>query len=306
MTSTSPFAGRAVLVTGASGFLGHHVLRRLARAGAHAHAVSRREQTEDGELARWWQADLADADAVDHVMHSVRPDLVLHLAGHVSGNRALDQVIPSLHGNLLATVHLLAAASRVGCRRLVFTGSMEEPGLGEADATPGSPYAAAKWAASGYARMFHALYGLPTVVLRVFMTYGPAQKDLAKLVPYVTLALLRGESPRLGSGRRAVDWIFVEDVVAAIEAACRAPDVEGASLDVGSGSLVTIRELVERLAAIVDPTVPLGFGALDDRPLERPRTADVERTRAAIGWNPTTSLDAGLEKTVEWYRRAPQ
>jgi len=94
--------------------------------------------------------------------------------------------------------------------------------------------------------MFFALYQLPVVILRVFMVYGPGQGDLQKLVPYVITSLLKGETPRFTSGTREVDWIYVEDVVAAFLEAARAPGVEGATLDVGTGKLVTVRQVVER------------------------------------------------------------
>ena len=83
--------------------------------------------------------------------------------------------------------------------------------------------------------MFHALYGLPVINLRTFMTYGPGQRDGSKLIPYVATALLRGESPRLSSGTREVDWIYVGDVVDAYLAAAVADGVEGTSIDIGSG-----------------------------------------------------------------------
>src|SRR5206468_741420 len=116
-----------------------------------------------------------------------------------------------------------------------------------------------------YARMFHALYGLSVVVLRIFMTYGPAQRDVRKVIPYVILSALRGEAPALGSGARPVDWIYVGDVVEAIEAACGATDASGGSLDVGSGSLVTIRDVALRLVGTIDPSLSPRFGALADR-----------------------------------------
>jgi nucleoside-diphosphate-sugar epimerase len=90
-----------------------------------------------------------------------------------------------------------------------------------------SPYAAAKFAASAYGRMFHALYHTPVTILRLFMVYGPGQQDLRKLVPYVTLALLKGEMPRVSSGVREVDRIYVDDVAAGYLAAATATGVEG-------------------------------------------------------------------------------
>lgn len=310
MERGSPFEGRRVLVTGGDGFIAHHLRTRLARIpGCRADATSRVPRApeahragDDGPSARWWTLDLTDTEAVERRILEIRPDVIVHLAGFVSGARELDAVMPALRGNLLATVNVLTAASRAGTGRIVLAGSMEEPRADDPDAVPGSPYAASKWAASGYARLFHALYGLPVIVLRIFMTYGPAQKDVTKVLPYVILSALRGEAPELGNGARPVDWIYVQDVVEAIEAACAAEGAVGRSLDVGSGSLVTIREVALRLTAMIDPSLAPRFGARADRPLEHPRAADTAGTKAAIGWAPRTTLEEGLGRTVAWYR----
>ncbi len=178
---------------------------------------------------RWWTADLADPEAAAAVVRAAAPDIVFHLASHVSGDRSLAAVLPTLRGNLLE--HRQPArrgAAQATPPRLVLAGSMEEPaGDGAGPAVPGSPYAAAKAAASGYARLFHALYDLPVVVLRVFMVYGPGRQDEAKLVPYVDRSFLAGEPPRLSSGTRAVDWVYVDDVVAAFLAAAGVDDRRG-------------------------------------------------------------------------------
>ena len=92
----------------------------------------------------------------------------------------------------------------------------------------------AKWGQLAYARYFSALHELPMVHLRVSMVYGPGQLDLRKLVPYVTVSLLRGETPQLASGMREVDWVYVEDVVEAFLRAAVAPGADGQSLDIGS------------------------------------------------------------------------
>jgi nucleoside-diphosphate-sugar epimerase len=197
----------------------------------------------------------------------------------------------------------MAAASEIGCRRIVLTNSLEEPDPGDPAAVPSSPYAAAKWASSGYARMFHALYQLPVVILRLFMVFGPAQQDPGKLIPYVTRCLLRGEAPRLTSGQRDVDWIYVDDVVDGIIAAADASKVEGKTIDVGSGELVSIRDVVEQLVCLINPAVQPVFGALPERPLEQVRKANVAVALAQMGWKPKTSLTEGLENTVNWLRQ---
>ena len=297
-----PFIGEKVLITGASGFIGSHLSRRLFQAGVELHAISRVKRSGQESKFQWWQGDLSDSTTAHEVVQAVKPDLIFHLAGHVMGARNLEMVLPTVQSNLLSTVNIMAAASKVGCRRIVLTNSLEEPEPGDPTSIPSSPYAAAKWASSGYARMFHALYQLPVVILRLFMVYGPAQQDLGKLIPYVTLGLLRGETPRLTSGQRDVDWIYVDDVVDGIIAAAQAGDVEGKTIDIGSGDLVSIRTVVEHLARLTHSTRQPVFGALPERPLEQVRRADVAATLAQLAWKPKTSLVEGLQNTVNWFR----
>lgn len=296
------FGGQKVLVTGASGFIGSRLCRRLRTAGAEVHGISRRQRDQLPGDVRWWQGDASESGAVSTLMRTIRPDVVFHLASHVAGSRDLGLVIPTFRDNLMTTVNLLTAAAKEGCQRFVLTGSMEEPDPADAEAVPCSPYAAAKWAGSGYADMFHALYDFPVVTLRVFMVYGPGQKDLKKLIPYVILSLLRGETPELGSGERPVDWIYVDDVVDAFMAAGLLEGLDGATVDVGSGESSTIRDIVERLVQFIDPEITPAFGARDDRPMERVVLADVERSARLLGWRPKTSLEEGLKRTIESYR----
>jgi nucleoside-diphosphate-sugar epimerase len=156
-----------------------------------------------------------------------------------------------------------------------------------------------------YARMFHALYECPVVILRVFMVYGPEQADRTKLIPYVVRCFLDGVAPQLSSGRRLVDWVYVDDVVGAHLEAAQVPEAIGEILDVGSGSRVTIREVVDRLAQLVGSEISPRFGAIPDRHLETAPVAEVEATQVLLGWRATTDLDDGLRRTVEWLRKEP-
>ncbi len=298
----SELAGRRVLVTGASGFIGAHLCRRLASGGARVHATSRYDRPGDGPYP-WHRADLAERQAVEDLVARVRPEVVFHLASHVAGARGPELVAPTFGANLASTVYLLSAVERHGCERFVQVGSLEEPEPGEPLAVPSSPYAAAKMAASAYARMFHALYGTPVVLARLFMVYGPAQKDLKKLIPYVILELLRGRPPRIGSGVREVDWVYVGDVVDGLILAAARDGLEGRRVDLGSGRLATIRAVVEELYRQLAPAETPPFGTLEDRPMEQIRRARVAETEELLGWRPATSLEAGLAATIDWYRR---
>lgn len=297
---TTAFSGQTVLVTGARGFIGSHLCRTLTEAGATVYALARGPRPAEAGPGQWLQGDLADLGSVRRLYASARPDTVFHLAGYVTGARELQHVLPAFSGNLLTTVNLLTVATDLGARRIVLAGSMEEPA--EEGDPPSSPYAAAKWAAGGYARMFFALYQTPVVVARLFMTYGPGQEDRRKLIPYVTTTLLEGEAPRLSSGRREVDWIYVSDVVEGLLAVAAVPHLEGAAVDLGSGALVPIRTVVRKLVALVGAPVEPLFGALPERPLERVRAAERAATEARLGWKPVVDLDEGLRRTVEWYR----
>jgi nucleoside-diphosphate-sugar epimerase len=133
------------------------------------------------------------------------------------------------------------------------------------------------------------------------MTYGPGQRP-HKLIPHAILALLRNEAPRLGTGRRLVDWVYVDDIVDGLLLAAQLPGIEGAELDLGSGRLVSVRDVIERLVQLTGSTARPAFGALRDRPFEVERAAEAGATFARIGWIAGTTLDDGLQRSVDWYR----
>ena len=229
-------SGTRILVTGAAGFIGQHVCRRLSALGLELHATSRSQRPRRAGEPIWWQADLADLDAARRIFSAARPDIVVHLAGMTGARVDRNLVLPAFHSLATTTVNVLMLVSEHECRRVILFGSLNEPIPSLEAATPTSPYAAAKWIGSAYGRMFHALYATPVVNLRPFMTYGPGQaRD--KLIPYLALALLRGERPRLSSGRVRGDWIYIDDVVDAFVAAAAAPGIEGQTLDIGTGTL---------------------------------------------------------------------
>jgi UDP-glucose 4-epimerase len=311
MTTTSKsreaeaaLGNKDVLVTGAAGFIGSALCARLKNLGAQVHSASRRTDGPAG-ADRHWQIDLAEQSPVDKLVSDVRPAYVFHLASHVMGAPDLKHVLPTFRGNLQSSVNLMYSLVDKGCTRMVTIGSLVEPDPGMAQNVPSSPYAAAKWASGDYARMFHALYGLPVAIARVFMVYGPGQQDESKLVPYVTRCVLAGESPQITSGTRQIDWIYVDDVVEGLLKLATATKVDGKTADLGSGSLISTSTLVNTICDLVSTQSRPVFGALPDRPLEPLRVARVQETTDLIGWVPRISLQEGLSRTIEWYRNHP-
>ncbi len=308
---------KRALVTGARGFIGTALCRRLIASGVEVHAVSRNPpisaqdwwRSAAGDMShsvpstmpQWWTADLVELEAARRLVRSIRPDTTFHLASLATGTRNLEMVLPILRNNLLAALNLLIATAENSIDRIVLAGSFEEPD--DLLSAPCSPYAAAKWSASGYARMFYALYQVPVVVAKIFMVYGPGQSDHTKLIPYVILSLLRGEAPKLSSGVRLIDWIYVDDVVDGLIGCGRIPGINGRTVELGSGEMHSIREIVQQLSELVACSVEPQFGALPDRQLEQVKKANITNSYKLTGWRPSTSLQAGLGRTVGWYKQ---
>ncbi len=293
--STEPLT----LVTGASGFVGRALLSELGIGRERIVAVSRRPQSPLPGI-EWVTGDLSDPTFVDPLFDRYQPSTVFHLASWVSGRRELEHVRTAFQANLVPAVHLFIACTRTKVARIVVAGSMEEPDLVRGEAAT-SPYAAAKACQRVYARAFHVLYGLPVVVARIFMAYGPGQRDRSKLVPYAIGENLAGRPAKLASGTRPVDWIYVDDVARGLVVLSRAPGIEGETLDLGSGTAVTTGAVATEIAARLGAPEPM-LGALPERALETVRRADVEATAARTGFRPQVPLGEGLERTIAYYR----
>jgi nucleoside-diphosphate-sugar epimerase len=291
------WSGCRVLVTGSTGFIGSRLAARLDMLGAETHRAGRRPVPSDLTHV----VDLDDPAECLDLVREVTPEVVFHLASMVSGTRDVTVVVPMMRANQGFAVNLLAAVAQgAPDARSVLAGSIEE-NLGGGDPAPTSPYTAAKLAATSYATMFARLWELRVSVLRIGMVYGPGQADTTKLIPSVTTALLRGENPPVSSGKRLVDWVFVDDVVDAFLCAAGESTPPGTVVDVCSGEPISIRDTLDRLAGIVGGTGEPRFGALPDRVADVAQIGDPRPAAALVGWRPSTQLDDGLRKTVAWY-----
>ena len=304
----SALAGRPVLVTGATGFLGKHLTRALVRAGAEVHALVRRPAALDTRIHQHL-GDMTDGGSLGAAFAAAEPDLVFHLAAYgttpVQPDEALMRAV-----NVGGTERLWAAAEGWPCR-IVQTGTCAEYAakngpLAEDDrCQPTSHYTATVHEAVTFSREHARKHGRELVVLRPFGPYGPDDRP-ERLVPYVIDALLSDRRVTVTAGEQRRDYSYVDDHVASLLAAASVPLADTArAYNIGSGGPIRVRTLIEAVVAAVGEGLidRVEFGAVPYRPDDlTDRYADITAATRDLGYAPTFSLAEGLRRTVSAYR----
>jgi nucleoside-diphosphate-sugar epimerase len=297
-----------VLLTGATGFIGGHLLAPLLQAGHEVHAITSREPHGDPGEAIWHRADLTDATAAEAVVREVAADALIHMAWYVEHGRywqAPENVVW-----VEATLRLLRGFIAAGGRRAVIAGtcaeyewSLDRYSDRTAPLAPATLYGVAKHATRLVAERFAANADVELAWGRIFMPYGPGESG-ARLLPSVIRALLAGEEALVSHGEQVRDFMYVEDVARAF-AAILDSSAQGA-INVGTGRGCTIRELVALAAETVGRPELVRWGALPPREGEPPRlVADVSRLEGEVGFRPQIDLREGVERTVASWREIP-
>lgn len=316
---------KPILVTGADGFIGSHLVERMVRSG---HPVRAMVLYNAFDTRGWLDHVAADVqghfevvpgDVRDH--GSVRGALegcraVLHLAALIGIPYSYRAPQSYLDTNVRGTMNVLEAALAEGIERVVHTSTSEVYGTAQfvpiTESHPlnaQSPYAASKIAADQFALSFHAAFDLPVVVLRPFNTFGPRQ-SLRAVIPAIVSQLARGErSLRLGALDPTRDFNFVADTVRAFEAALSAESAVGEVINVGSGYEISIGDLARTIGAEMDSQFEMAFEDIRQRPaaseVQRLLAAN-DRALALLGWQPEFAgpegLRAGLRQTIAWFR----
>lgn len=298
--------GARVVVTGATGFIGRHLCPELQAHGASLVLFSRERHAAHSVLfpnARTVRVDLLDREAIGNALGNVKPDVVFHLAGFVSGDRNVRAMARAFDGNVLPTASLLlACAEKVPGTRVITTTSLDTSNPAREAARTGSAYGVSKLMVELLSGGLSRMHGLPFITARVGMAYGPNDPNQRRLVPAVIESLLRGESPRLGSGQRRCDWVYVDDVVSGLMAIACARSLSAPALDLGTGELCSVREVAETIRHILGTPLPIDYDPRLDRPNEQERCADIHHTQRVLGFHTHTELHAGLCRTVAWHR----
>ncbi|HVA43798.1 MAG TPA: SDR family NAD(P)-dependent oxidoreductase [Acidimicrobiales bacterium] len=307
-------SGRRVLVTGAGGFIGSHVVRTLLAGGADVYAMSSSvSSVMPARLAdissdiRLVEANITDRSAMEAMARTVQPELVAHLAAFTHVGKSFRRVDENIATNIQGTVNLLQALDG-HYERLVYTGTSEiygdtpAPFREDGPVNPVSPYSVSKYAGERYSLMFHQAYGWPIVCLRPFNAYGPWQTP-DRVIPEIILTALRRGELLMTDGRQTREFNYVEDLAAGFVAALATPGNEGTIINLGCGQDVSIRDLTTLVLELMGDPIQAKLGALPHRPTEIwSMFCDNTLARERLGWAPAHDLRDGLAKTIEWYR----
>lgn len=299
-----------ILLTGASGFVGARVARQLVEQGRDVALLLRPSSDTrriDDLLGRCTivRGDLADLGAVRAPIEAFRPEATVHIAWE--GVKGADRDSQVHLRNVSSSIDLYRLTQALGAGRFVGLGSQAEygPAPGRIDenapARPTHCYGAAKLATALLLERSAVASGRGFAWLRLFSSYGP-DDDPTWLLPYLTRSLLAGEKPKVTRAEQVWDYIHVDDVARGVIAAV---DARASGIfNLGSGRALPLRQIIEILRDLIDPTLPIGFGEIDYRADQVMHLeADIGALRAATGWAPRVSIEDGLAELVAQARR---
>jgi len=312
---------KKVLVTGAAGFIGSHLVELLVREGyavrafVHYNSCGHRFNLEKVpqeivDAVEIVSGDITDAFAVDKAVSG--REIVFHLAALIGIPYSYTAPAAYVSTNVSGTLNVLEACRRHGVERVVHTSTSET--YGSAQYVPiderhplvaQSPYSASKIAADKLAESFWLSFRTPVTIVRPFNTYGPRQ-SLRAVIPTIVAQLLVGEEVRIGSVDPVRDFTFVEDTARGFLAAARSEEVVGEVVNLGVGKGVSIGELITRIGRIVGRKPKIRQEEQRMRPARsevRRLISDNRRARHQMGWEPLVDLDSGLSAVVAYMRK---
>jgi NAD dependent epimerase/dehydratase len=311
---------KTVMVTGAGGFIGSHLIEKLYEQGARVRAFVRYNSRNDIGLLRMLSADcqsnleiisgdLRDLTAVQQAMRG--SSHVFHLGALIAIPYSYLHPAEVVETNVIGTLNILLAARELGIERLVHTSTSEVYGtaihvpINEDHPLQGqSPYSASKIGPDKLVESFHLSYGLPVVTLRPFNTFGPRQSARA-VIPSLIAQALTQTKIRVGNLEATRDFTYVTDTVTGFLMIAQAQGVEGQTINLGTGRDIRIADLLEQVMKLVDRRVEVVI----ERERLRPEKSEVQRLISdnsfaleKMGWTPQVPFEAGLKTTFEWIR----
>jgi NAD dependent epimerase/dehydratase len=313
------WTNKKLLITGAGGFIGSHLVERLIGLGAKTRAFVRYNSRNNWGLLELLPGDklkeieiiagdLRDSQAVRDAARDA--DMIFHLGSLIAIPYSYVHPQEAIETNIMGTLNILMAARENGIEKVIHTSTSEVYGtaqyvpIDEKHPLQGqSPYSASKTGADMIAESFYRSFDVPVATIRPFNTYGPRQSARA-VIPTIISQALTGEQVRLGSLHPTRDYTYVDDVVEAFIKVAESPKSIGKVINIGSNFEMSIGDIAKKILSIMEKD---NIAIVTDERRVRPEKSEVERlwcdnalAKKVLGWEPGTSFDTGLRKTIKW------
>lgn len=306
---------KKVLLTGAGGFIGSHLTRRLLEEGAEVHVLLREDTgrfrlRDVIEKLNLWHGDLRDFQSICSCLRNAKPKIIFHLAAFRNVSRDPELIEPIVEMNMKGTLNLLEGVmkEKITLECFVNTGSAEEYGNGpvpfieDQREKPVSPYSASKVAVTHFCQMLHRSIGFPIVTLRPFLVYGPNQ-DPDMFIPSLIKHCLEGRDFPMTEGVQTREFTYIDDITEAYILAAQCSRAAGEVINIGNGIECRIRDVAEKIMHMMENPMRLLVGALPMRSGETEHFfCSNKKARELLGWSPKVDLDEGLKITIKWYK----
>jgi len=300
-----------VLLTGATGFIGSNLLMHLLKKSIHVLSVKNKGKTH-------WRNNKGNKNVINvdrngnfedmdiSIIKDNAIDTLIHLAWYGVENKYRNDP-NQITQNLAQSINLFNAAKNAGLKTIIGVGSQaeygphNEPLNEETIPEPTTVYGVAKLCSYHILNLLCKQNNIRFVWLRLFSGYGPMDNS-SWLIPMIILKLLNREAPDLTKGEQKWDYLYVDDICNAIIAAAENCDVAGV-YNIGSGRVITIRSIAEKIRNLIDPSLNLNFGKIaygTDQIMFLQSIS--ERFQSVTGWTPTVEIEEGLEKTINWFK----
>lgn len=314
---------KAVLVTGAAGFIGSHLVERLLALGHRVVGLDNFDDYYDPAMKRdniraleteegfdMVQGDIRDTALLSHLFSKNNIGLVVHLAARAGVRPSLQQPVLYQDVNIGGTIALLEASRASGVRQFVFASSSSVYGLSHSGPfredtavdCPTSPYAASKAAAELFCRTYSHLYHLPVVVLRLFTVYGPRQRPEMAIRLFTRMIDSGEEIPVFGDGTSKRDYTYISDIVSGMVQALTCGSQGFEIFNLGDSHPVALEYLICLIEEALGKKARIK--RLPMQPGDVPITfAEISKARALLGYEPKVTIEEGVASFVQWYRK---
>ena len=299
---------KRVIVTGANGFIGVHLCKKLKEYGAIVGTLDQTESRTNETNA--YIGDISDFEFVKKSCHAFQPNFVIHLAAFKGRTTNLEDFRSAINSNIVGTLNLIEALSQLSTlNKFVAVGTAEEYGLGSSPFSslqreiPISSYSFSKVCMTHLVQTINRLHQFPSVLLRPSIAYGPGQ-NIDMFLPALIKSLLQNKVFDMTSGTQKRDFIYIDDLVLALISACTCGSINGEIYNVCSSETTTIAELAAKVGEILGKKHFIKLGKFPARKLDIENyVLDQEEANSKMGWAPNVSLNDGLDYTIEAFKK---